>query len=240
MRRVDAGVPPAAAALVVQLRTALQAAADPRRAPAMQAYMKSAMPFHGVPMPQVRRVATAVSASWPLEIEPHWRDAVQTLWRSAQYREERYAALHLAADRRTAAHQTLEAMTIYEEWIVTGAWWDFVDTIASGLVGPILARYPAPMRRRMLAWSRSPDLWKRRTAILCQLGFKSRTDPALLEACIEPSIESPEFFLRKAIGWALRQYARTDPAAVEHYVKRNRDRLSALSRREAMKHLPAS
>ncbi len=91
------------------------------------------------------------------------------------------------------------------------------------------------MKRKMLAWSRSKDLWKRRTAILCQLGFKAATDLELLYECIEPSLSSREFFLRKAIGWALRQYAWTDGAEVKRYTRLNRDRLSALSYREALR-----
>jgi 3-methyladenine DNA glycosylase AlkD len=80
-------------------------------------------------------------------------------------------------------------------------------------------------------------MWKRRAAILCQLGFRRETDLDLLYACIEPSLESKEFFLRKAIGWALRQYAWTDPREVRRYVTANRERLSPLSVREAMKNI---
>jgi 3-methyladenine DNA glycosylase AlkD len=93
------------------------------------------------------------------------------------------------------------------------------------------------MRRKMLSWSRSNNLWKRRTAIICQLGFKAETDLQLLYACIEPSMGSREFFLQKAIGWALRQYAWTDGAEIEKYVRLNRKRLSALSSREALKNI---
>jgi 3-methyladenine DNA glycosylase AlkD len=89
----------------------------------------------------------------------------------------------------------------------------------------------------MLTWSRSANIWKRRTSIICQLGFKQDTDLELLYACIEPSLDSQEFFLRKAIGWALRQHAWTDPAEVRDYVRRNRARLSSLSSREALKNL---
>jgi 3-methyladenine DNA glycosylase AlkD len=91
------------------------------------------------------------------------------------------------------------------------------------------------MSRTMLRWSRSPDMWKRRTSILCQLTFKKETDLKLLYACIEPSMDSTEFFLRKAIGWALRQYAWTNPDEVRLYVQKNVARLSSLSRREALK-----
>jgi len=89
----------------------------------------------------------------------------------------------------------------------------------------------------MLAWSRSRNLWKRRSAILCQLSFKHETDLDLLYACMEPSLNSREFFLRKAIGWALRQYAWTDPGEVQRYVREHADRLSSLSRREALKNV---
>jgi 3-methyladenine DNA glycosylase AlkD len=89
----------------------------------------------------------------------------------------------------------------------------------------------------MLAWSKSDDMWKRRTSIICQLGFKKNTDLDLLYACIEPSLDSKEFFLRKGIGWALRQYAWTDPAEVKRYVRRHKDRLSSLSQREALKNI---
>jgi 3-methyladenine DNA glycosylase AlkD len=89
----------------------------------------------------------------------------------------------------------------------------------------------------MLAWSQSSNMWKRRTAILCQLEFKAETDLELLYACIEPSLGSAEFFLRKAIGWALRQYAWTDGPEIKKYVRLNRARLSALSCREALKNI---
>jgi len=223
--------------LLDRLRAALRDAADPSRAPAMQAYMKSAMPFHGVPTPTLRKVCRTVFADVPLANAALWQAQVLALWRDARFREERYAALELAGHRRAEPFQTFSAMPIYEEMIVTGAWWDYVDDIAAHCVGPILHREPARMRRKILAWSRSDDLWKRRTAILCQLGFKAKTDHELLYTCIEPSLASSEFFLQKAIGWALRQYARTDPAEVRRYVQTHRALLSALSRREALKHI---
>jgi 3-methyladenine DNA glycosylase AlkD len=220
-----------------RLRKALRQAADPDKAPTMQAYMKSEMPYHGVPTPLLRQICKVAFVDIEFPTARAWHGQVLRLWREAQYREERYAALYLTRDQRALSYQTPSAMKIYEELIVTGAWWDYVDEIASNRVGPILRDYPAPMRRKMLSWSRSADMWKRRTAILCQLSSKTRTDLPLLYACIEPSLGSREFFLRKAIGWALRQYARTDSSEVKQYVRRNRDRLSALSMREALKNI---
>jgi 3-methyladenine DNA glycosylase AlkD len=223
--------------LLPQLRKALRQAADPAKAPIMQAYMKSEMPYHGVPTPVLRQICTVVFADVEFATARDWQGQVLGVWRAARYREERYAAMYLTRDKRALCYQTPAALKLYEELIVTGAWWDYVDEIASNRIGPILRDYPAPLRRRMLSWSRSADMWKRRTSILCQLGSKTHTDLALLYACIEPSLGSREFFLRKAIGWALRQYARTDAAEVGRYVSRNRDRLSTLSMREALKHI---
>jgi 3-methyladenine DNA glycosylase AlkD len=169
-----------------------------------------------------------------------WRGAVLALWRGAQRREERYAAIALSGVRAAKPFQDLAALPMYEEMIVTGAWWDYVDALAAHRIGPLLAAYPREMRKILLAWSRSPNLWRRRSAILCQLTFGKATDVALLYACIEPSLSSKEFFLQKAIGWALRQLARTEPREVLRYVKAQRAELSPLSQREALKHLASA
>jgi 3-methyladenine DNA glycosylase AlkD len=112
-----------------------------------------------------------------------------------------------------------------------------VDALASHRVGSLVERYPQEIKPLMLKWSRSENFWKRRTSIICQLGFGHETDLELLYACIEPSLGSKEFFLQKAIGWALRQYAWKDPKEVKRYVTQNQDRLAPLSRREALKNL---
>ena len=223
--------------MLPQLRRALKQAGDSAKAPVMQAYMKSAMPYHGVPTPLLRRICQVTFADVTFATASDWQTQILSLWREAKFREERYAALYLAGDKRSLLYQTPSAMRLYEELIVTGAWWDYVDDIASHRVGPILKEYPGPLRSKMLSWSRSKDLWKRRTSILCQLGFKADTDLQLLYACIEPSLDSREFFLQKAIGWALRQYAWTDAAEIGKYVRLNRARLSALSCREALKNI---
>jgi 3-methyladenine DNA glycosylase AlkD len=203
----------------------------------MQAYMKSAMPYLGVTLPLLRRTCKIVFAELTFANRDDWHRKVLQLWRGARFREERYAAIILSGVKRAATFQIPQEMPLYEEIIVTGAWWDFVDQVAARRVGPILRAYPAPMKKKMLAWSKSDNLWKRRTSILCQLKFKRDTDLDLLYACIEPSLDSNEFFLRKAIGWALRQYAWTDPSAVRTYVRSHKERLSGLSQREALKNI---
>jgi 3-methyladenine DNA glycosylase AlkD len=166
-----------------------------------------------------------------------WRRDVLGIWRGARFREERYAAIELTGDRLARPFQRMDALPMYEEMVVTGAWWDLVDALATKRLGEILKNEPAPMRKAMRAWSRSDDLWRRRSAILCQNSFKKDTDLDFLFACIEPSLGSKEFFLRKAIGWALRQYAWTDPQEVVRWVEANRARLAPLSVREALKNV---
>jgi len=224
--------------LIGALRSGLAAAADQVKAAPMQAYMKSGMPFYGVQTPQQRRIYRTIFAEHPLLGFEVWQATVLSLWREARFREERYAAIELTGYRGYAPYQTLAILPMYEEMIVTGAWWDLVDPIASNRLGALLLRnVPHPMRAALLAWSRSPNLWKRRSAIICQIGFKQATDLDLLYACIEPNLEDKQFFIRKAIGWALRAYAWTDPAEIVRYVDENESRLSALSKREALKNI---
>ena len=218
----------------------LTAAADPSRAPAMQAYMKSAMPYLGVSAVPLRAACKRVFAGLIYPTAEAWRAEVLAIWHGARFREQRYAAVELTGIRAASPFQRIDALPMYEDMIVTGAWWDHVDAIATQRLWAILQNDPAPMTRAMRDWAQSPDMWKRRSAILCQIGAKARTDLDLLYACIEPSLGSREFFLRKAIGWALRQYARTDPAEVRRYVAMQGDRLSGLSRREALKRIGAT
>jgi 3-methyladenine DNA glycosylase AlkD len=119
---------------------------------------------------------------------------------------------------------------------VTGAWWDLVDELTRP-VGAVLRAVGPPAASVVRAWSTDDDLWLRRAAILCQLGARAGTDRVLLADCIAPNLADREFFIRKAIGWALRDLARTDPVWVAAYVRAAGDRLSPLSRREATKHL---
>ena len=219
------------------LRTELSRAGDPKKTAAMQAYMKSAMPYWGVQTPVQRDITRRLFTANRLETAEEWREACLTIWRAAEYREERYAAIDLTGFKYYREWQTLDTLPMYEEMIVAGAWWDFVDVIASARLGPLLRQYPGRMRTKMLQWGRSRSIWKRRSAILCQLTFKSETDLDLLYAAIEPSLGSKEFFLQKAIGWALRQYAWSDPREIRRYVRANADRLGALSKREALKNI---
>ena len=213
----------------------MKVAADPLKAAGMQAYMKSTMPYHGVNMPQLRAISREVfdgSSMSCLE----WSETILELWRDARYREERYAAMFLLGMKRHRECITPAIMPMLEEMIVTGAWWDYVDEIAR-VVGDLLRRYPKQIRPVMRRWSTDSNLWKRRVSIICQLAFKKDTDLELLYANIQPNLGDRDFFVRKAIGWALRQYAWTDPDEVARYVRGHEAQLSGLSRREALKNI---
>ncbi|MEU7785126.1 DNA alkylation repair protein [Amycolatopsis sp. NPDC049159] len=222
--------------LVKAIRTGLAELADPAKAPAMQAYMKSAMPFRGVAKPQRSVLIKRVLADHILPDRVTYSATVLELWRTAEFREERYAAIDLSGYRAYRGWQDAELVPMYEEMIVSGAWWDHVDELAIRRIGPILRADRPRLTPVLLRWATDPDLWRRRTAIICQVGAKEETDTDLLTRAIEPAIAEPEFFLRKGIGWALREYAKTAPDWVRSFVD-DHPGLSGLSRREALKHI---
>jgi 3-methyladenine DNA glycosylase AlkD len=228
---------PANLALVAEIRDGLAAAGDPARAPQMQAYMKSSLPYRGVSLPVCRRIARRAVADHPPGDRSAFLATVRVLWDDAGYREERYAALALVRDRRYAEYRDPEALPLYRHLVVTGAWWDLVDEAATHLVGPLLLGHPREVRPVVLSWATESDRWLRRTAVICQIGAGSRIDTDLLTRAVDANADDPDFFLRKAIGWALRQHARVDPDWVRAFVADCADRLSPLSRREALKHL---
>jgi 3-methyladenine DNA glycosylase AlkD len=219
------------------IRVGLTALADPLKAGPMQAYMKSDMPFLGVSAVPFQKMCKELFANLRYASADAWRNDVLAVWRGAQFREERYAAIALSGLRAAREFQRFEALGMYEEMAVSGAWWDYVDTIATQRLWDLLRNDPVPVKQLMRKWSTGDNIWKRRCAIICQNKAKQSTDLDLLYSCIEPSMTSKEFFLRKGIGWALREYAWTNPEEVRRYVNQNADRLSGLSRREALKNI---
>ncbi len=203
----------------------------------MRAYMKSTMPYRGVASAGVKQVCREAFAANPIPSFGSWRATVLELWREAQFREERYCAIALTGTAAYRPFQVPAALPLYRELITTGAWWDYVDEVAVRRIGPLLLTHPEVLRPLLLRWCVTADMWLRRTSIICQVVAHDRTDLELLYACIEPNLGDREFFIRKAIGWSLRAYAWTDPTEVAEYVNRTGDRLSGLSRREALKNI---
>lgn len=227
--------------LVRDLRRRIAEAADPDRAPAMQAYMKSELPFRGVGSPALRQICRAALEQHPLPDRASWEAAVRELWDEASYREERYAALALAGDRRYRDYRDPASLELDRHLVVTGAWWDLVDAVATRHVGDVLQRHRAEATPVVRSWAAEDDLWLRRTAVLAQLKHRADTDTDLLRDVLEANLEGSEhgreFFVRKALGWALREHAKTDPDWVRAFVREHEARLSGLTRREALKHL---
>ncbi len=224
--------------LLSRLRTQMASESDAERAAGMQAYMKSTMPYHGLKSGQVRAITRRVFAHEQFRTCKHWQAAVLALWRHAKYREERYAAIGLASDKRFVECRTPDSLPMFEELITSGAWWDYVDEVAH-VIGQMLRAYPKDMKPVMRAWSTDENLWKRRVSIICQISFKQDTDLKLLYGNIRPNLGDRSFWIRKAIGWALRSYAWADPAEVARYVREHEQFLSGLSRREALKNVPS-
>ncbi|TVU61621.1 DNA alkylation repair protein [Paenarthrobacter nitroguajacolicus] len=218
--------------LVQSIRATLRSEGNAERARGAQAYMKSDMPSWGIRVPEVRRIVKAAAKEFPVSSPADLRQAVLSLWRQAEAREERYAAIDLTGLRMVKTD--LDMLPVYEEIIRTGAWWDLVDGVSHRICALLLAHHDnmAPL---LFQWSTDHDMWVRRASITAQLGAKTKTDPALLAAVIQPNLPDKEFFIRKAIGWALREYGKTDPEWVRAYAADNADALSPLSLREALR-----
>lgn len=215
------------------LRPALDAVALPEKAAGMAAYMKSAMPYLGVPSPAVRKTVRALAKEHPFETVEQLHATVTELWDGARFREERYAAIMLTDSRLARGEMGL--LPFYAVVIETGQWWDYVDSVAPRL-HELLQQHRNTLEPVLREWSVHPNFWFRRAAIIAQLPAKAATDTHLLSDVMAPNLADREFFIRKAIGWALRQYARTDPDWVRAFVAEHESRLSPLSRREALKH----
>lgn len=212
----------------------LAAAADPDKAEPMAVYMKTEMPFYGVQKKGRIPVVRELTASCPPSDRSGYQDMVLTLW-GLPHREEKYVAIAYA--RTFDEWVDASSLPLYQRLVVEGAWWDFVDEIAIKLVGRALHKERQQTEPQVRAWIIDEDMWLRRTSILSQIGHKADTDTALLADACTANLESSEFFIRKAIGWALREYAKTDPEWVGRYVEAHREAMSGLSIREATKHL---
>lgn len=221
--------------LILGIRKALDDNANPDKAEGMRAYMKSEMPFRGVQKPARRKLVNAFLRTDPFAEKPAWQDFILELWRNAEFREERYVALDIVGAPKYLAFRTPDILPMLEEFVVTGAWWEYVDEVATHRLRELLENYPDELTPAMCSWSLDENMWKRRSSIICQINRKDETDLALLFDCIDPNLSHPDFFIRKGIGWALRSLAWTDLPTVEDYVARNHDRISKLSAREALK-----
>jgi 3-methyladenine DNA glycosylase AlkD len=208
--------------------------AEPEKVAGMQAYMKTDMPFYGVQKPGRVQILRRLKSDFPLSNHDEYEGMATALW-ELPHREEKYLAQGVAT--AFPAFIVPDSMPLYRRFIVEGAWWDFVDEAATHMVRELVVHFPEEIWPVVETWVDDDDMWLRRAAILCQVGAKERTDAErLFRFCVARAHEK-EFFIRKAIGWALREHSKTDPGAVAGFVTDHRDDLSGLSYREATKHL---
>ena len=208
-------------------------AADPVRAAGAAAYMRGQFPFLGLTAPQMTQLNRSVLAHLPKPAEPDLIAVAAACWARPEREYQYFACAYL---RRHAEAGSAALLATAGELVTTKSWWDTVDTLAAHTVGPLVASHPAFVAT-MDAWVDDENLWLVRTAILHQLRYKERTDATRLFRYCARQAAHRDFFVRKAIGWALREYARTDPAAVRSFVDGHRATLAPLSVREATRHL---
>lgn len=219
--------------LIPELRRQLECVAQSDRAAVMAAYMKHRAEFLGVPAAERKRVSRPFIAAGRTATSDQLLDAADICWAQPE-REFQYAAIDLL--RRW--HTTLlpQSLPRIESLIRERSWWDTVDAVAANVVGPLVARFPE-LVDVMDAWVDDSDLWIARASVLHQLTFAGDTDAERLFSAVDRRCGDEDFFMRKACGWALRQYARHDPDAVRAFVTDRGDRLSGLTRREALRRL---
>lgn len=215
--------------LIKFVKAELNKRKDPQRAEKMAAYMKTDMFFYGVGSDARKEVFKAIKKNFKFNTFTEHQKAVLVLWEQDS-REEKYLAVSLAQAHRD--YIRFSALKNYRKMIIEGAWWDFVDELAIHLVGALLAKEPDKMYPVMDKWIEDKNMWIRRSAILSQNRFKDKTDETRLYSyCLKCAAEN-DFFIRKAIGWSLREYSKTAPTSVKKFLQENEHLFSGLSLRE--------
>ena len=218
---------------IEELSLAYAQNASAENATPMEKYMKSLFTFHGIKTEVRRALHKQAAENHKEELKKNSRDIALKLYAKNE-REYHYSAIEILV-KELKKKFTKEDIGLIEKLLVTHSWWDSVDTIAKYLLGGYLQQYPDEIPGVVARFSASDNMWLNRAAILFQLGYKSATDEKLLFCECEKHRHSKEFFIQKAIGWALREYAKTDPDAVKAFVVKAG--LKPLSTREALKNL---
>lgn len=200
----------------------------------MQAYMKTDQPFYGIQAKERRIIFKECIARNPINDQEEYQDVVRTLW-DGEHREDMYQALETAEYFKP--FRNAESWSLYEDLIHTSPHWDTLDWIAGKLVSELLLSERNRFEKRLIAWRKDDNLWVRRASLLAHLHHGKETNRELLGETIRLLMPEKEFFIRKAIGWVLRDFANTDPLWVIEYVREVETGLSGLSRREALKHV---
>lgn len=210
----------------------LEANRNEENAIPMQQYMRNQFPFLGIKTPERKELLKQFFQKSNILRQPFQSDFVKMLWEKDE-REYQYAALLYI--EKIMKKLDKEDIPLLEELILTKSWWDTVDVLAPKPIGSIAAQYPEVIPEKIDRWAREDDLWLRRSAILFQLKYKKTTNEDLLYRYIKWNADDREFFIQKAIGWALREYSKTNPQSVKQFIETQA--LSNLSIREGSKYI---
>jgi len=214
------------------LQKLYQQHADPAKAAPMKAYMRNQFEYLGIQTPQSAELSSQFYSGHGLPDLADLEEILHDLWALPE-REYQYVAGGLLG--RMVNELPANFIQVAEYLLMTKSWWDTVDSLAGGTVGIHFKRYPPVKEKYIMRWRKSENIWLRRTTLLFQLGYKKDADFPLLCSLINDNLGSKEFFINKAIGWALRQYSREDPEGVRTFVAQTP--LHPLSKREALKWL---
>ena len=218
---------------IKDLEKAFQENSNAENAVVMENYMKNHFSFYGIKTEKRRILFGQIWKDHQKEVAENTRSIGKELF-SKKQRELHYCGIEILMKELKGNYQK-EAISVIEFLIVTNSWWDSVDVIAKYLLGEYLMQFPEETEKVIQKFSDSENMWLNRSAILFQLGYKQKTNANLLFALCQQHSDSNEFFIRKAIGWALREYAKTNPSAVIRFVETNK--LKPLSEKEALKNM---
>jgi 3-methyladenine DNA glycosylase AlkD len=203
---------------------------NPSNALPMKKYMKDRFEFFGIKSPLRKEISKPFLRKEALPEKDALEEVVKLLW-SVPQRELQYFTIALL-EKFTKRFEK-NNIDLLEYLVVTKSWWDSVDGIAINIVGPFFRSFPELIESKTFEWINSENFWLQRTAILFQLKYKNETDTKLLFKYIKQLADEKEFFIRKAIGWALREYSKSNPELVLKFV--NSNKLSKLSEYEALR-----
>lgn len=227
--------------IVEALSDAYEKEKRPADAAAMSKYMRDQFTFYGLKSPQRRDIDKQILSTQKNFDQSLLIFLVSELWLK-EHREFQYFAVDLLCKKvkvftGSTSNDFKQASACLFTLLTSKTWWDTVDPLSSVVVGALVLKHGSVAIELMDEWIHHDNMWLRRTALLHQQKFKEKTDSSrLFRFCLDRAHEK-DFFIRKAIGWALRQYHRVDPRAVERFVRRNEDKLSTLSKKEALKHV---
>ncbi|GIZ07566.1 DNA alkylation repair protein [Flavobacterium sp. UMI-01] len=221
---------------ISDLQKKLDTSSDTTEALAMAKYMKNKFVFFGIKTTPRRIILKTLRNKYQTEIQSNTRTIVLDLFEKKE-REFHYCAIEILMTELKNNYQK-EDLSLIKKLLTTHSWWDTVDTISKHILGNYLLQFPECIDETITDFTHDNNFWLNRSTLLFQLGYQSKTNFELLQQLCLKHKNSNEFFIQKAIGWALREYAKHQPEAVRKFVAHAS--LKPLSRKEALKNLPVA